>query len=84
VHLHFKVRTNPNTASGHQFTSQLYFTDATSDQVFKMAPYSSRAARSNKNAQDSTFLFGGDQLILSIAPDGAGYTSSFDLGLNLA
>ncbi len=84
VHLHFKVRTKPDTASGHQFTSQLYFTDATSDQVFNTAPYSSRAARSTKNAQDGTFLVGGDQLILSIAPDGAGYTTTFDLGLNLA
>jgi protocatechuate 3,4-dioxygenase beta subunit len=83
VHVHFKVRTNPDTASGHVFTSQLYFTDATSDEVFKTTPYSSRAARTTKNAQDSIFLGGGDKLILSVTPDGAGYTSSFDLGLNL-
>jgi len=84
VHLHFKVRTNPGTASGHVFTSQLYFTDATSDDVFKKSPYSARAARTTKNAQDGIFLVGGDQLILAISPDGTGYTSRFDLGLNLA
>ena len=38
VHIHFKVRTGAATARGHEFTSQIYFDDALTDQVHALEP----------------------------------------------
>ncbi len=77
VHIHFKIR----TASGQEFTSQLYFDDALSDQVFTQAPYASRGVRSTRNDNDGVFRNGGSQLVLRTVKDGAGYAATFDIGL---
>ena len=41
VHIHFKVRPTASTV----FTSQLFFDDALSDQVFTQAPYAGKGKR---------------------------------------
>jgi protocatechuate 3,4-dioxygenase beta subunit len=45
VHIHMKVRTDPTSQQGYEFTSQLFFDDSLSDQVFAQAPYNTRGAR---------------------------------------
>jgi protocatechuate 3,4-dioxygenase beta subunit len=77
VHVHFKIR----TASGHDFTSQWFFGDSLTDKVFAQAPYAGRGERDTRNNQDGIYQGGGDQLLLSHTPSGAGYAATFDIGL---
>ena len=82
VHIHFKIRTNPSGGRGKEFTSQLYFDDAFSDQVFATAPYSGGTTPRTKNEADGIFRReGGTQLIMDVTRSGDGYASTFDIGL---
>jgi len=81
VHIHFKLRTNPAGTSGREFTSQVYFEDGFTDQVFARAPYSARGHRSTRNSQDGIFRQGGAQLMLRVSPDGAGYAANFNVAM---
>jgi len=83
VHIHFKLRTNPGGASGHEFTSQLYFDDELTDRVFARAAYVADEGERTRNPDDSLFLNGGDQLLLDVTRDGDGYAATFDVGLQL-
>lgn len=85
VHIHFKVRGgDAATQHGFEFTSQLYFDDALSDQVYTQAPYSNRGSWDVRNERDRIFQDGGEQLTLQLAPTEDGYTSTFDIGLEAA
>jgi protocatechuate 3,4-dioxygenase beta subunit len=86
IHIHFKIRTDPESDSGYEFTSQLFFDDALSDVVFTDQPYASRGAtRSTLNANDSIYRNGGDQLLLQpVKEDDGSYTATFDIGLDLS
>lgn len=79
VHIHFKLRTTPRAASGHEFTSQLYFDDALTDRVFQAAPYSARGARSTRNNADGIFRQNGSQLLVDVSPSGKGYAGTFQV-----
>lgn len=81
VHIHFKVHTNPADARGTQFTSQLYFDDAFTDQVYTRAPYSARATNRTRNSADGIYRSGGQLLTLQVASQSQGYAAVFDLGL---
>ena len=81
IHIHFKVRTDPDAAQGREFTSQLFFDDALSDQVLAQPPYGTRGYRTTLNNQDGIFR---DLLLLDVNPDGDGYAATFDLGLDLS
>jgi protocatechuate 3,4-dioxygenase beta subunit len=82
VHIHFKVRTDPLATTGKVLTSQLYFDDTLTDQVYTQAPYSSRGTRDTRNNRDSIYANSGDQLLLSLTEDGDGYTALFNVGMN--
>ncbi|MBE9010057.1 hypothetical protein IQ250_07545 [Pseudanabaenaceae cyanobacterium LEGE 13415] len=73
---HFKVR-NAN----QEFTSQLYFDDALTDQIDAQSLYASRGQRSIRNAQDGIYQDGGDQLLLSPTKTNQGYAATFEIGL---
>jgi protocatechuate 3,4-dioxygenase beta subunit len=81
VHIHFKVRTAPAAAQGHEFTSQLFFDDAFSDQVLSQPPYVERGYRTTLNGQDGIFS---DLLLVDVKPAAQGYAATFDLGLDLS
>ncbi len=81
VHIHFKLRTAPAAGAGKEFTSQVYFDDAFTDQVFARAPYAARGPRSTRNRQDGIYRRDGAQLMLSVGPDGAGYTTTFNVAM---
>lgn len=85
VHIHFKIRTDPASNTGYEFTSQLYFDDRLSDQVMTHPPYSSKpGARNVRNEQDMIYADGGNQLLLDLVPEGDGYKAIFDIGLDLS
>lgn len=82
VHIHFKIRTRFGAQQGYEFTSQLYFDDAITDQVHAQAPYVTRGQRTQRNDQDGIFQAGGAQLLLQLTPTAAGYEGRFKIGLN--
>ncbi len=85
VHIHFKVRSAAGGGRVHDFTSQLFFDDALSDQVFAQPPYAGRdrAAPAQRSATASSAAVGG-QLTLAVAPAAPGYAATFDLALETA
>lgn len=83
VHIHFMVRTAPVSDRVYEFTSQLYFDDAVTDEVMREAPYASKGQRTIRNERDGIFRRGGDQLMLAVTPRGNGYRGTFEIGLQL-
>lgn len=81
VHIHFKVRTDPGRRRGLEFTSQLYFDDAVTDQVHQQSPYAANGQRSTRNSNDRIFRNGGSELLLQPRRDGEGFAGNFELGL---
>ena len=78
-HIHFKVR-----GKGFEFTSQWYFDDAISDQVFAAAPvYGGRSQRTRRRNGDD-FLFE-RRLLLALRPNelGPGYLGAASIGLRM-
>lgn len=80
VHIHFKIRTDPDSAQGYDFTSQLFFDDALTDQVFTQAPYASRGQRNALNSRDGIYR---DMLLLAVEQTSMGYAATFDIGLQM-
>ena len=80
VHIHFKIR----TGDGYDFTSQLFFDDALSDQVFAKAPYNTRGERNLRNDNDGIYGQSGGELMLALNPVDDGYETTFDVALDLS
>lgn len=81
VHIHFKVRTAAGTGKSGEFTSQLYFDEAITDQVFARAPYAGRGRRTQRNETDGLYRHGGKQLMLALNKVGEGYAGNFHIAL---
>jgi protocatechuate 3,4-dioxygenase beta subunit len=85
VHIHFTIRTKGTDNQEYQFTSQFFFDDALTDQVFVLEPYASRGQRNTRNADDNIFKSGGEQLLLNLQGDTTnGFTATMTLGLDLS
>jgi protocatechuate 3,4-dioxygenase beta subunit len=83
VHIHFKIRNELTAQASYDFTSQLFFDDAFTDDVYTLAPYSSRGARNPRNEGDGIFGQSGDQLTLMVVENESGYAATFDIGLQM-
>ncbi|NNF06128.1 MAG: intradiol ring-cleavage dioxygenase [Candidatus Eisenbacteria bacterium] len=83
VHFHFKIRSPEGFSPAFDFTSQLYFNDIFTDQVFQAEPYASRGLRTVRNSGDGIFNFGGSELLLDVTEEGGVYQSTFDLALDV-
>jgi protocatechuate 3,4-dioxygenase beta subunit len=83
VHIHVKVRTDPRSRRGYEFTSQMYFDDAFTDRAHTAAPYASRGLRTARNQDDRIFRQGGDRLLLNPVQTADGYAATFAVGLQL-
>jgi protocatechuate 3,4-dioxygenase beta subunit len=84
-HIHFKIRTDPASKQGYEFTSQLFFDDDFSDEIYAQKPYSAKTGRRTYNESDGIFREVGDQLILKLVAaenEADGYVATFDIGLN--
>jgi protocatechuate 3,4-dioxygenase beta subunit len=82
VHIHFTIRDSPESQQGYEFTSQLYFDDALTDQVFTEGPYAEKGERDLRNSEDGIFQGGGDELLLDLSENGQGYAATFDIALD--
>ena len=81
VHIHFKIRANAAANQAYEFTSQLFFDEALTDHVHAMAPYAARGYRNTLNSDDNIY---NDLLLLNVSPGTDGYTTTFNIGLDLA
>jgi protocatechuate 3,4-dioxygenase beta subunit len=84
VHIHFTIRTKGADNNDYQFTSQFFFDDNLTDQVYTLEPYASKGQRDTRNANDNIFNGGGDQLLLNLQGDTTnGFTGTMNIGLDL-
>jgi protocatechuate 3,4-dioxygenase beta subunit len=85
VHIHFKIRTDAAAEQGLEFTSQLFFDDAISDEVYAFEPYVGNGERGTRNANDGIFGQSGNQLTLALAGNPqTGYTTTFEIGIDMS
>lgn len=82
VHIHFKIRTQKANLN-YEFTSQVFFDDALSDKIFAQTPYAANGKNETPNSRDGIFRDGGDQLLLKLTPLDNGYSSTFEVGLDV-
>lgn len=80
VHIHIKLRTD----AGYDFTSQLFFDDNFTDEVFAVAPYNSRGERRLRNEDDGIFGESGGQMMVAVDKVASGYAATFDIALDLS
>jgi protocatechuate 3,4-dioxygenase beta subunit len=83
VHVHFKIRSEDAARRRLEFTSQLYFDESITDQVYNSAPYNSKGRGTTTNESDFIFRRGGKQLLPVLTRDSQGYTAKFNLGLQI-
>jgi len=83
VHIHFKVRTSPTGARGLEFTSQLFFDEALTDQVHAQSPYSQKGRRNTLITNDGIFQSGGTSLLVPLAASGGGYDGTTYVGVRV-
>ena len=83
VHIHFKVRTNPDAARGLEFTSQMFFDEALTDVVHAQAPYNSKGRRNTTLSNDGIYQSGGTSLLVPLAGSGGGYAGTFHVGVGV-
>jgi protocatechuate 3,4-dioxygenase beta subunit len=85
VHIHFKVRTDPDAASGHELTSQLFFDDDLSRRIFTTTdPYSSKGAQDMPNERDGIFRQSDGTTLLDAESSGGGFAARFPIAIQRA
>lgn len=84
VHIHFKIRTDPQSGQGYEFTSQLFFDAAATDAVYSQPPYASKGLRNRMNEDDNIYQQSEGLTVLDLAETDEGYSAVFGLGLDLS
>jgi protocatechuate 3,4-dioxygenase beta subunit len=83
VHIHFKIRTNPGSQTGYEFTSQLFFDEALTAQMYSQQPYASKGRPNTLNANDGIFRSSNGLLMLNVVEEKTGgYTALFGIGVD--
>lgn len=85
VHIHFKIRTDPESDSGYEFTSQLFFDEEFIARIYEEAPYASKGDPDTPNDTDGIFQGSEGLLTLDVVEDeDGGYSATFTIGLDLS
>ena len=84
VHIHFKIRTDPDAEAGFEFTSQLFFDDSLSQQVYATGVYAANGTPDRSNANDSIFNESGGATLLAVTQDGDTHKTTFSIAVQLA
>ena len=84
VHIHFKIRTDPDADAGFEATSQLFFDDAISEAVFTTGVYAEKGAQDVQNDQDGIFQQSGGTTLLDVQQDGDTYRTTFSIAVQTA
>lgn len=83
VHVHFKIRTDPEAEAGFEFTSQLFFDDDVSRAVYATGVYAQKGAQDQPNESDQIFNQSGGMTLLSVTQEGDGYRATFPIAVQL-
>ncbi len=79
IHIHYKVRTDPDSSQGLEFTSQLFFDEELNNTVMTTrSPYSQKGTPDVTNARDNIY---DSQLLVTLNEAGDGYTGTFHVGV---
>jgi protocatechuate 3,4-dioxygenase beta subunit len=73
-HIHFRARAYDAAGkTTYNFTTQLYFDDSFTDQIYAQAPYNTRGTRNTRNSNDGIFRGSASspELTLSLQGDGS-------------
>lgn len=79
VHIHAKVHVDASTL----LTTQLYFDEAVSDQVYRQAPYSARTGRDTTNDTDGIARQAGGVTVLTMREQEDGWMGAITLGVGV-
>ncbi|MBZ0285728.1 MAG: intradiol ring-cleavage dioxygenase [Anaerolineae bacterium] len=86
VHIHFKIRTDPDSDTGYEFTSQFFFDEELTDKVHAEAPYAAKGYRDTLNADDNIYQGTNGVMTLELTEyeteTEKGYTATFDIALD--
>jgi protocatechuate 3,4-dioxygenase beta subunit len=83
VHIHFKIRTDPEASAGFEFTSQLFFPDDLSKAVYATGVYAQKGPQDVPNASDQIYNQSGGQTLVTVTQDGDGYKATFPIAVTL-
>jgi len=78
VHIHVKVHLGGTVVH----TGQLFFNDVLTDAVYTKTPYSTRGARTTRNANDSIYVNGGSRSMLTVKKAATGYIGAVVMGVH--
>jgi len=84
VHIHFKIRTDPDAEAGFEFTSQLFFDDELSRQVFATGVYAAKGEQDQSNEADGIYNQSAGQTLVAVTQDGDAYATTFQIAIQLA
>ena len=84
VHIHFKIRTDPDSDSGYEFTSQFFFDPEMTEQVYAEEPYAAKGLPDTSNDVDNIYQESDGLLTLNVieAEDDEGYVAEFSIALD--
>ena len=83
VHIHFKIRTDPEADAGFEFTSQLFFDDELSRSVYSSGVYAQKGPQDMPNSSDGIFNQSGGETLLAVTQEGDGYRATFPIAVQL-
>lgn len=80
IHIHFKVRQDPDSSSGLEFTSQIFFDDALTAQIHsEVEPYASNGQPDVTNERDNIYAAAN---VIELTGDSTnGYSGTFHVGV---
>jgi protocatechuate 3,4-dioxygenase beta subunit len=84
VHIHFKIRTDPDADAGFEATSQLFFDDAFSAEVYGTGVYAAKGTQDTPNETDGIFGQSGGTTLLDVTKDGDTYRTTFSIAVQIA
>ena len=84
VHIHFKIRTDPDADAGFEATSQLFFDDAFSAEVFATGVYAAKGTQDVPNASDGVYRHSGGTTTLDVTREGDTLRSTFSIAIQIA
>jgi protocatechuate 3,4-dioxygenase beta subunit len=83
VHIHFKIRTDPQASAGFEFTSQLFFDDEFSKGVYATGVYAQKGPQDQPNASDQIFNQSDGATLLSVTQEGDACKATFPIAVQL-
>ncbi|MBZ0307329.1 MAG: intradiol ring-cleavage dioxygenase [Anaerolineae bacterium] len=85
VHIHFKIRTDPDSESGYEFTSQLFFPETYNALIHTtLEPYRQKGLPNVPNERDNIFRGSEGLLTLELTEnEDSSYSAIFGVGLDL-